>query len=116
MDKLTIIIQDAPYGSEKAYNAFRYASALLAAHMTVIVFLLADAVGVAKRGQKTPTGYYNTASMLGELIAKGVKVKTCGTCCSARGLDQQELVEGVEMGRMIDLAQWTKESDSVVTF
>jgi uncharacterized protein involved in oxidation of intracellular sulfur len=116
MDKLTIILQDAPYGSEKAYNAFRYASALLANQVTVNLFLLADGVGVAKRGQKTPTGYYNTANMLGELMAKGVKVKTCGTCCAARGLGQQELIEGVEMGRMIDLAQWTKESDSVVTF
>jgi sulfur relay (sulfurtransferase) complex TusBCD TusD component (DsrE family) len=54
--------------------------------------------------------------MLGELITKGVKVKTCGTCCAARGLGQQELIEGVEMGRMTDLAQWTNESDSVVTF
>ena len=116
MDKLTMILQDAPYGSEKAYNAFRYASALLANQVTVNLFLLADGVGVAKLGQKTPTGYYNTASMLGELIAKGVKVKTCGTCCAARGLGQQELIEGVEMGRMIDLARWTKESDSVVTF
>ncbi len=61
-------------------------------------------------------GYYNTANMLGELIAKGVKVKSCGTCCTARGLGQQDLIEGVEIGRMIDLAQWTKESDSVVTF
>ncbi len=116
MDKLTIVLQDAPYRSEKAYNAFRYASALLANQVTVNLFLLADGVGVAKRGQKTPAGYYNTASMLGELIAKGVQVKTCGTCCAARGLDQQELIEGVEMGRMIDLAQWTTESDSVVTF
>jgi sulfur relay (sulfurtransferase) complex TusBCD TusD component (DsrE family) len=51
-----------------------------------------------------------------ELIAKGVKVKTCGACCAARGLGQEELVEGVVMGRMVDLAQWTKESGSVVTF
>jgi sulfur relay (sulfurtransferase) complex TusBCD TusD component (DsrE family) len=28
VDKLTIVIQDAPYGSEKPYNALRYASAL----------------------------------------------------------------------------------------
>jgi sulfur relay (sulfurtransferase) complex TusBCD TusD component (DsrE family) len=35
---------------------------------------------------------------------------------AARGLGQQELIGGVEMGRMIDLAQWTKESDSVVRF
>ena len=76
MDKLTMILQDAPYGNEKAYNAFRYASALLANQVTVNLFLLADGVGAAKRGQKTPSGYYNTANMLRESIAKGVKVKT----------------------------------------
>lgn len=76
MEKLTIVIQDAPYGTEKAYNALRYAAALLNAQVAVNIFLLADAVGVAKRNQKVPTGYYNTADMLARLIAKGVKVKT----------------------------------------
>jgi uncharacterized protein involved in oxidation of intracellular sulfur len=76
MEKLTIVIQDAPYGSEKAYNALRYASALLTKQVAVNLFLLADGVGVAKRDQKTPSGYYNTADMLSQLIAKGVKVKT----------------------------------------
>ena len=76
MDKLTIVIQDAPYGSEEAYNALRYASALLTQQVAVNLFLLADGVGVAKGDQKTPTGYYNTADMLRQLIAKGVKVKT----------------------------------------
>ena len=76
MDKLTLLIQDAPYGSEKAYNALRYASALLASQVAVNLFLLADGVLVAKSNQKTPTGYYNTADMLTRLIAKGVKVKT----------------------------------------
>jgi len=76
MEKLTIVIQDAPYGSEKAYNALRYASALVTQQVAVNLFLLADGVGVAKNHQKTPTGYYNTADMLSLLITKGVKVKT----------------------------------------
>ncbi len=76
MDKLTLIIQDAPYGTEKAYNALRYGAALVAQQVAVNVFLLADGVAVAKRNQKVPTGYYNTADMLSRLIAKGVKVKT----------------------------------------
>ncbi len=76
MDKLTIVVQDAPYGSEKAYNALRYASALLANQVAVNLFLLADGVGVAKHNQKTPAGYYNIADMLSQLIAKGVKAKT----------------------------------------
>ena len=76
MDKVTLVIQDAPYGSEKAYNALRYASALVTQQVAVNLFLLADGVGVAKNHQKTQTGYYNTADMLRQLIAKGVKVKT----------------------------------------
>ena len=76
MNNLTIIIQDAPYGTEKAYNALRYASALIAHQIAVNVFLLADGVMAAKRNQKTPTGYYNTGDMLSQLIAKGVKAKT----------------------------------------
>ncbi|HVB99231.1 MAG TPA: DsrE family protein [Candidatus Dormibacteraeota bacterium] len=76
MEKLTIIIQDAPYGTEKAYNALRYAAALLNVHVSVNIFLLADGVGVAKRNQRVPPGYYNAADMLARLIAKGVKVKT----------------------------------------
>ena len=76
MEKLTIILNDAPYGTEKAYNALRYASALVAVGVSVNLFLLADSVLAAKSGQKTPTGYYNVADMLEQLIAKGVKVKT----------------------------------------
>ena len=76
METLTLVIQDAPYGNEKAYNALRYASALLSQQVSVNLFLLADGVAVAKRNQKTPTGYYNTGEMLRQLLAKGVPVKT----------------------------------------
>ena len=76
MDRLTIILNDGPYGTEKAFNALRYASALVASSVDVNFFLLADGVLAGKSGQKTPTGYYNTADMLKELISKGVKVKT----------------------------------------
>ena len=76
MQKLTIILNDPPYGTEKIYNGLRYASALVSAGVRVNLFLLADGNASARRGQKTPTGYYNVADMLGELIAKGVKVKT----------------------------------------
>lgn len=76
MEKITIILNDPPYGTEKAYNSLRYVSALVASDVSVNLFLLADGVAAGKQGQKTPTGYYNVADMLRDLIAKGVKVKT----------------------------------------
>ncbi len=76
MEKLTIILNDPPYGTEKVYNGLRYASALVSAGVQVNLFLLADGNTAARKGQKTPSGYYNVANMLSELISKGVKVKT----------------------------------------
>ena len=76
MERLTTVVQDAPYGTEKAYNALRCAAALLNHHVVPSIFLLADGVAIAKQNQKVPTGYYNTADMLSRLIAQGVRVKT----------------------------------------
>ena len=42
MEKLTIILNDPPYGTEKIYNGLRYASALVSAGVSVNLFLLAD--------------------------------------------------------------------------
>ena len=115
---LTIIINDAPYGIEKPWNALRLASTSVTPEldMTVRVFLMGDSVVAAKKGQKTPEGYYNMEKMLQSLVSKGVEVKTCGTCINARGISDEDLVEGVERGTMKILATWIKESDRVVSF
>lgn len=116
MEKVTIIINDAPYGTEKAWNALRYAGALLVSKVKVNIFLLGDSVGVVKRGQITPKGYYNLEAMVKDLVSRGVIIKACGTCCKARGLSQADMIEGVEIGRMVDLTRWTCESDGMVSF
>lgn len=116
MEKVTIIINDPPYGTEKSWNALRYAQALCLVQTQINIFFLADAVFCAKKGQSNPPGYYNLENMLRELIERGVKVKTCSTCMKARGLKVEELLEGVEIGKMLDLANWTKESQKVITF
>lgn len=116
MQKATLIVQDPPYGTEKAFNALRYASALLAEGVQVKMFLLGDAVGLAQRDQKTPPGYYNLAKMLSGLTAKGVEVLACESCSEARGLQGEALLGGVRIGRMVELARWSKESDAVLVF
>ena len=53
-----LIVNDAPYGSEKAYNAFRLAMTLQMEQAAVVVqiFLMADAVTCALPNQATPPG------------------------------------------------------------
>ncbi|OGD60707.1 hypothetical protein A3K78_07715 [Candidatus Bathyarchaeota archaeon RBG_13_52_12] len=118
MVKLLIIANDAPYGGEKTWNALRLAGASVTAEvgMQVRVFLMGDSVGTAKKGQVTPEGYYNLEKMLSDLVAKGVEVKTCGTCLKSRGIMDADLVSGVQRGTMMILASWVKESDRIVSF
>ena len=113
-----ILINDAPYGTEKAYNALRLAMAVQKDHPTVQVnvFLMADAVGCAIPNQTTPQGYYNIERMLKSVVSKGGKVKACGTCAEARGIRNLQLVDGVDISNMAELAQWTVDADKVFTF
>lgn len=110
------ILNDAPYGSERAYNALRLAGALAGRDGgQVRLFLLADAVACAKAGQKVPQGYYNVNLMLGKLIRAG-EVGVCGTCMDARGLTEAELMEGARRSTLAELAEWTATADKVLVF
>jgi uncharacterized protein involved in oxidation of intracellular sulfur len=116
--RILLLINDAPYGTEKAYNALRLGMTLQKEHpdVEVRVFLMADAVSCALSKQNTPQGYYNIARMLKSIVAKGGKVKACGSCVDARGIRELSLLEGVEISNMSELAQWSVDSDNVFTF
>jgi uncharacterized protein involved in oxidation of intracellular sulfur len=116
--RILLIINDPPYGSEKAYNALRLAMTLQKEHMDaeLRIFLMADAVFCALPNQKTPDGYYNIERMFKGLVNKGSQIKACGTCTDARGIHQMQLIEGVEISTMRQLAQWVVEADRVLTF
>lgn len=67
-----IIINDGPYGNERAYNALRLALNLVKrTEVAVRIFLVGDGVTCAKQGQKTPDGYYNVERMLKALARRG---------------------------------------------
>jgi len=67
-----MIVNDGPYGSERAYNALRLALSLIKqSEITVRIFLIGDGVQCAASGQDTPQGYYNVERMIRSLAAHG---------------------------------------------
>ena len=115
---ILIIINDSPYGTEKAYNAFRLANQLLKDYpeTKVNIFLLADSVVCGIQDQKTPDGYYNIGRMIKLFHGKGGLIKTCGTCMDVRGIHTEMLQVGVQKGTMKELAEWTFNADKEITF
>lgn len=116
--KILVVINDAPYGSEKAYNALRLVNQLNKGHVSVVIriFLLADATACAVANQNTPNGYYNIERMLKIAISKGTEVKICGSCAEARGLKNLPFIEGTQISTMSELTNWTVDSDKVLVF
>lgn len=115
--KALLILNDPPYGTERCYNGLRLALALAKVEGTEVrVFLMGDAIGCAKRDQKTPQGYYNLERMIKGLTAKAIRVGICGTCMDARGYTEGELTDGVHRSSMAELASWTLECERVLVF
>ncbi len=66
------ILNDAPYGNERPYNALRLALNLAKREgVRVRVFMTGDGVLCARQGQQTPQGYYNIERMVKSLARRG---------------------------------------------
>lgn len=70
---ILFVINEGPYGSERAYNALRTALQLARRpDASIRVFLIGDGVHCARRGQSTPDGYYNVERMIAALTRRGL--------------------------------------------
>jgi len=117
MQTLLFIVNDAPYGSERTFNGLRLAANLLEQHegVRVNIFLMSDAVTAALPNQRPAEGY-NIQQLLEILSGQGAQIKLCKTCTDARGISELPLIEGAEIGTLIELSAWTMQADKVLTF
>ena len=122
MASITVVVADAPYGKERFYSALRFVIVALHEDHKANLFLLEDAVFAAKKGQAPPempvgdTGMPNCEDLLKAAIAEGLVVRACRVCCTERGLRDDEVVDGVKIGTMLDLVNWVVESDKTLFF
>jgi len=116
--KILILFNGAPYdGTDVAWNGLRLAEQLKELDTDVRIFLMNDAVDLARDEAKEPEGYFDLGQMLKDLIAKGVPVKVCGTCKARCGIHKgKPYFEGAQEAKMSSLAFWIKEADNVITF
>lgn len=115
--KILVVLNDAPYGSERTYNGLRLGGSLSRQQgVELKVFLIGDAVGCSKAGQHVPSGYYNVETMLKATVRQGAAVGVCGSCLEARAIGEGDLIEGAHRGSMEELTAWTLEADKVLTF
>jgi len=116
--KTLMIFNHAPYdGTDLTWNALRLAGKLREDGASVRIFLMNDAVDLARDGVPMPEGSSDLVQMTKDLIASGVPVKVCGTCQMRCGINRgQPYYEGAQKSTMGELSQWVLDSDRVLTF
>lgn len=114
MERVLFVLHDPPYGTERVYNALRWAGQLASGGDEIKVFFFGDSVIAAAAGQKVPNGYYNTGKQAASLVAAGAALGCCGTCMAARGLTDDRLLAGAHRSSMSELAQWTTWAHKVI--
>lgn len=116
---ILIIFNREPYDStDVTWNGLRLAGKLVEAAQQVRIFLMNDAVDLARDACRPPENYdQDLSQMLKDLIARGVPVKVCGTCMARCGIYKNyPYFEGAEKSTMPELAAWVVDSDKVLTF
>ena len=69
-----------------------------------------------KEGPEAPDGYYNVERMLKRVLAGKGEVLLCGTCMDARGLTDEEVMDGARRSTMGELTDNTLAADKVLVF
>jgi uncharacterized protein involved in oxidation of intracellular sulfur len=117
--KILIIFNREPYdNTDVTWNGLRLAGKLAEGGNELRLFLMNDAVDMARNVCRPPEGYdQDLSKMLKELIERGVSVKVCGTCMARCGIYKNHpYFEGAEKSTMQALADWVVESDKVLSF
>jgi len=122
--RVFIIVTHPPYGNETTRSALRIARRLRKnPDVEVALFLMADSVYCARKGEAWAEGVYDTtlghaysAPQMLAVIKDTAEVFACGTCMGERDFREDELLDGIHVGTMDVIAEYTAGADKVLTF
>jgi sulfur relay (sulfurtransferase) complex TusBCD TusD component (DsrE family) len=114
---LTIVSINGPYRDEAVFTLIRLAHAAKEKGISINFFNYLDATVIGHRDQG-PKEFPIIEQLFGTVLKKGLKIpKTdaiaCIKCTDARGVTKQQ-TEGIVIGGLYDLAEWTVESDKTI--
>lgn len=116
---ITIILNHQPYdGTDVTWNALRLAKTLHKSGQEVNIFLMNDAVDLARDKTAKPDSYdYDLVEMLKKMYTEGVKLQVCGSCNARCGLFKNEPYFDEKISSTMEvLSNWVIQSKQVIAF
>ncbi len=109
----TIAIGKSHYTHESPFTILRFAYTALLEEHKVNIFLVEDGIWVGKKNQD-PSTYDNVEKWMRDVIKEGGKVLACGVCMKARGMADEELIEGISRTTMNGFLEMCEEADNII--
>ena len=109
----TVVIGDGQYTKERPYTMLRFSYTALLEDHKVNIFLVEDGIYVGKKNQD-PTTYDNVGKWMKNVVEEGAKVLVCGVCMKARGMADDELMDGLKKTTMAGFVKMCEEADNIL--
>jgi sulfur relay (sulfurtransferase) complex TusBCD TusD component (DsrE family) len=115
--QLTIVSINCPYRDEAVFTLIRLAQVAKKKGVSVNFFNYLDSTVIGHVDQ-APKEFPVVETLFGNILKKGLKKPkadaiACIKCTDARGVTDYQ-TEGVVIGGLYDLAEWTAESDKTI--
>jgi uncharacterized protein involved in oxidation of intracellular sulfur len=117
MARLTILLCHSPFHHESVDEAIEIGRVALSRGHKLDLFLMMDGVYSAYNRQNGEL--FNVEAVyqrLSDLISKGGRVILCRVCAELRGVSEESMPNGIEVGGLFDLSESIAESDAVLSF
>jgi len=117
MAHLTILLCHSPFHHESVDEAIEIGREALSRGHSLDLYLMMDGVYCAYDKQSgEPFNVEAVYRRLADLMGKGARVVLCRVCAELRGINEENVPKGVEMGGLFDLSESISDSDAVLSF
>jgi uncharacterized protein involved in oxidation of intracellular sulfur len=117
MAHLTILLCHSPFHHESVDEAIEIGRAALSRGHRLDLYLMMDGVYSAYNRQSgEPFNVEAVYQRLSDLISKGGRIVLCRVCAELRGVSEESIPQGIEIGGLFDLSESIAESDAVLSF
>lgn len=109
--RIGILLTSSPE-HQNTYTVGQLSASFLTAGHTVEIFLMDDGVYHAVKNPSKNRLFNN----MDQLMAQGAKIYLCAVTADARGLGQEDFLEGVELSSQYELSHMVEEADRFLAF
>lgn len=117
MGRMLILLCESPFQHESVENAVTIAEIALRKGHEVDISLMMDGVYNPVTSQSgLPFNMDSVSDRFKHLVELGANVTGCRVCMELRGVNQEMIPEGVEIGGIFDFSESVAEAEVILSF